>query len=79
MTLWLAVAAAIFAAGGGGAWFLSSRPILYTRLFVSYEDRMVVRREILEDPRFGTRWRGYALLQFLIAAGCMGAAFLLRA
>jgi len=76
--MWLAIAAAVFAVGACATWFLSSRPILFTRLFVSYEERMVVRREILEDRSFGRRLKWIGFVQFLIGLGCVAGAVLLK-
>jgi len=76
MTHWLIVAATFLTFGAWGAWFLSTRPILYTRIFVSRDERPLVRREILDDPRFGRRMRLIGTLQLLIGLGCLAAAFL---
>jgi hypothetical protein len=75
MTRWLLIPAALFALGACAAWFLSTRPILYTRIFVSHEERPLVRREILADRRFERRMRRISALQLLIGLGCLAAAF----
>ncbi len=78
MKFWLAVASAVFALVACGAWFLSTRPILYTRLFVNDEERPLVRRDILGNPSFGRRMRWIGFLNFVIGLGCAAAAFLVR-
>jgi hypothetical protein len=75
MTRWLLIPAVLFALGACAAWFLSTRPILYTRIFVSHEERPLVRREILGDRRFERRMRRIGALQLLIGLGCLAAAF----
>jgi len=76
MSKWLLIPAALLVFGACAAWFLSTRPLLYTRLFVSRDVRPLVRREILDDPTFGRRLRWIGALQFLIGLGCLAAAFL---
>jgi hypothetical protein len=76
MTRWLLGAAALLTLGAIGAWLLSTRPLLYTRLFVSRDERPLVRREILDDPKFGSRLRLISTFQLLIGLGCLAAAFL---
>lgn len=78
MTLWLLSAAAFFAVCCAGALFLSTRPILYTRIFVSHDERPLVRREILGNPAYERRMRRLGALHFTIAAGCLVAAYLLK-
>lgn len=77
MNLWLCIAAIAFACGAWSAWFLSTRPILFTRLFVSQEQRLVVRREILDDDRFQARMRRISVIQFMVSLACCGMAFLI--
>jgi hypothetical protein len=76
MTQWLLIPAVALVLGACVAWFLSTRPLLYTRLFVSRDERPLVRREILDDPTFGRRLRWIGALQFLIGLSCLAAAFL---
>ncbi len=75
MNLWLCAAAIAFACGAWFVWFLSTRPILFTRLFVSQERRLVVRREILEDDQFKYRMRKLSFAQIVLCLGCLGASF----
>ncbi len=78
LNLWLGGAAAVLAGGAWFTWFLSTRPILFTRLFVSQEERMVVRREIMEGGRFRRRMRRISLVQLLASLACVGVVFAFR-
>jgi hypothetical protein len=77
MIPWLLVLAAALVLGACAAWFLSTRPILYTRLFVPRDERPLVRREILGDPAYGRRMRRIGAVLFLGGIGCLAAAFLI--
>ena len=75
MTQWLLIPAGLMVLGACIAWFLSTRPILYTRIFVSRDERPLVRREILGNPEFGRRMRRIGAALLLGGIGCLGAAF----
>jgi hypothetical protein len=75
MTQWLFLAAALLASAAIAAWLLSTRPILYTRLFVPRDERPLVRREILGNPDFGRRMRRIGAGLMLLGLGCFAAAF----
>ena len=76
MERWFYAAAGALALGGACLWFLSARPILYTRLFVSHDMRLIVRREIMENTRFSRKLKRIAVVLFLFALGSAAAAFL---
>lgn len=75
MNLWLLIAAGACAFLGVVDWFLSTRPILYTRLFVSRDERPLVRREIMDGSDFQSRMRRNSVLLMFAAAACLAAAF----
>ena len=78
MTPWLLGAAALLTLAAIGAWFLATRPILYTRLFVSRDERPLVRREIMDGPEFGRRMRSYGAALLCAGLGCLAAAYFVR-
>ncbi|HVJ66348.1 MAG TPA: hypothetical protein VM510_00110 [Caulifigura sp.] len=71
MQLWLLIAAGACAMLGIAAWYLSTRPILYTRLFVSRDERPLVRREIMDGSDFQSRMRRNGVFLLLIGLGCL--------
>jgi len=77
-TQWFSVAAGVMTLGALGAWYLATRPILYTRLFVSRDERPLVRREILGNPSFGRRMRLIGTVLLLLGLACLAAAFVMR-
>ncbi len=78
MQIGLVVAAAVGALIGGGLWYLSTRPILYTRLFVSRDERPLVRREIMDGSHFRSGMRRNGLILVLISGCCLAAAYFVK-
>lgn len=78
MQLWLLIAAGACAMLGIAAWYLSTRPILYTRLFVSRDERPLVRREIMDGSHFRSGMRRNGLILLLISFGCLAAAYFVK-
>ncbi len=76
MNHYLLIASGAVAAVSLGAFFLSTRPILFTRIFVAADERPLVRREILGNPRFERKMKTIGTIQLLIAIGLGVAAFL---